>query len=518
MFEVAAMGAILLAVGLVVTCFWTARRDRSAADRPTTATSGEDLQQLIEFMPQAAWVTDGRGRLLSVSPRWYDWTGMTPVEARTHAWTHAIHPDEHERVLEEWNKARRTGSPYDVRFRIRLRNGKSRWIRSRAYPRYDAAQRIERWYGLMEDIDDQVAAEQQALQTSSLLELIGLSTEGIIWAKDREGRMLYINRALEELAGVKLGDVLGKTDPQWNPHADQAQAFQAADQRVLDSGEGDDVLEEFTGADGKLHLYRSIRSPLRDRQNNVIGVVGVATDVTEQREAQLREQLLARELDHRAKNMLTVVQSVVALTRATGVEDFKHAVTGRIQAMGHAHSMLAASRWDGADLRRLVEEELAPFQSADGQRLTIDGPPVLLRPAAAQSIALVLHELATNAVKYGALSRADGTLGVQWLETRCEEDGAPCLELQWREELPGGGDLRVRPPTRTGFGSRLIQSSIERQLGGRLDTEWRDRGLQVTLEIPLERTLGSPPLPPRSADPHAAKPAATRRRTRRRAA
>lgn len=326
------------------------------------------------------------------------------------------------------------------------------------------------------------SAPSSMQQTAGLLELMGSSTDSIIWAKDRHGRMLYINGALERLAGVSMRDVAGKLDAEWNPNPEDAAAFSAADKRVLDSGTADETEESFTGADGVTRHYRTNRSPLRDDNGAVIGSVGVATDVTRQHEEEQRERLLTRELDHRAKNLLAVVQSVITLTSADDVAGFKAAVEGRIQALGRAHSMLAASRWEGADLDRVLSEELAAYRSRDGERVRLAGPQLLLKPSAAQALALVIHELATNAAKYGALSAPEGRLRVSWLV-----DGAR-LVLTWEES--GGPPLAPPAPQgRVGFGSRLIRGSIERQLGGTLELDWAFPGLTARMEVALERTL-----------------------------
>jgi PAS domain S-box-containing protein len=302
---------------------------------------------------------------------------------------------------------------------------------------------------------------------------------------------------LERLAGISLADVLGKTDSEWNPNKAEAEAFSEADRRVLDSGIADDREESFTGANGELRHYRSLRSPLRDSKGKVIGTVGVATDITAHHEAEQRERLLTRELDHRAKNLLSVVQSVVTLTRAGTAPEFKQAVEGRIHALGRAHSMLAASRWEGADLHRIVSEELAPYASGGPDRVLVEGPPLVLRPTTAQSLALVMHELATNAAKYGALSTDGGRLEVSW-DVGSTPAGTSALDVTWTER--GGPPVSPRTErSRSGFGTRLLRGSIERQLGGSLDLAWPPEGLVARIQIPLERTLA--PQPPHPAEP-----------------
>src|SRR6266436_367532 len=143
-----------------------------------------------------------------------------------------------------------------------------------------------------------------------------------------------------------------------------------------------------------------------DATDNVVRISGVTVDITDRKLAEERQVLLAREVDHRARNALAVVQSIVRLTRARGIEDYVVAVEGRIRALSRAHMLLSRSRWEGADLHKLVAEELAPYRTGEAESVAAIGPQVVLQPATAQALALALHELATNAAKYGALSTA----------------------------------------------------------------------------------------------------------------
>jgi PAS domain S-box-containing protein len=450
------------------------------------AEADENYRELVDLPAQATFIADADGKLLHISKRWQEWTGLNFAAAARKDWIEAIHPDDRQACAEGWAASLRTEGDFDHLYRLRTRRGEYRWFRARAFPQRNAAGAITRWIGAVEDVHEARLAEEQLRHTARLLEMIGSSTESLIWAKDRDSRMLYVNRALEQLAGITLADVLGKTDAEWNPDKEGAAALREADLRVLESGRVEDIEEVFTGADGERRLYRSIKSPLRDGAGTVIGSVGVATDITERLEAAQREMLLARELDHRAKNLLAVVHSVVGLTRADTLPEFKAAVEGRIQALGRAHSMLSASRWEGAGLERVLGEELAPYRAGE-DRVKLSGPALMLRPAAAQSLALVFHELATNAAKYGALSVEGGALDVRWA-VRQHEALSPMLELVWTE----AGGPPVNPEAgsrRSGFGSRLIRSSIERQLGGSIQQDWREGGLTVTMSVALDRSL-----------------------------
>jgi PAS domain S-box-containing protein len=211
-----------------------------------------------------------------------------------------------------------------------------------------------------------------------------------------------------------------------------------------------------------------------DATDHVVRISGVTVDITQRKEAEEQQELLAREVDHRARNALALVQSIVRLTRADSIKPYIHAVDGRIAALARAHTLLAQSRWQGADLARLVEEELAPYRTGNAERITADGADVSLEPRTAQTLALAVHELSTNAAKYGALSTIAGCLKLTWeLQPRH-------LVLHWTES----GGPTVAPPASSGFGIRVISASIERQLEGEVRFEWNPQGLHCTLAVP----------------------------------
>lgn len=197
----------------------------------------------------------------------------------------------------------------------------------------------------------------------------------------------------------------------------------------------------------------------------------VAQRTAELEAAIAHQELLAREVDHRARNTLAVIQAIVSMTPSSSSVEFARAVEGRIRAMGRAHTLLSQSRWQGADLARLVDEELDPYRGEG--RVAAEGAAVLIKPSVAQNLALAIHELATNAAKYGALSAARGRLNISWTLSGDQ------LTLHWTER---NGPL-VNKPERSGFGTKVIASSIK-ALEGELDYDWRSGGLQCTLRLP----------------------------------
>ncbi len=204
---------------------------------------------------------------------------------------------------------------------------------------------------------------------------------------------------------------------------------------------------------------------------------GVTIDITDRKQAETMQVLLAREVDHRARNALAVVQAIIRLARADSQEAYVAAVDGRVRALAHTHDLLSKSRWQGADVRTLVMDEMAPY--AQSGRISTSGPSTILPAEKAQTVGLALHELATNAAKYGALSSADGRVTVSW-----SIEGST-LHFTWEES----GGPKVEPPQRSGFGTKIIQASLNEQKGDAVRFEWKPDGLKCTIRVECGDTV-----------------------------
>ncbi|HEU5018949.1 MAG TPA: response regulator [Pseudolabrys sp.] len=227
---------------------------------------------------------------------------------------------------------------------------------------------------------------------------------------------------------------------------------------------------------GDLRWCIGVAAASFDNDGGLMRLSGVTVDITERKRAEERQMLLAEEVDHRARNVVAVIQAIMRLTRARSIAEYVATLDGRIRALSTAHKLLATSRWQGADLRRLVQEEVAPYLVPGNERAEINGADLLLPPAIAQTIALALHELVTNAAKYGALSVEAGRVEIDWKVQPGQ------LDLSWTE-LHGP---RIRAPRRSGYGTRVIRGGIESQLGGQACFEWHPDGLRCKLAVPLQ--------------------------------
>jgi two-component sensor histidine kinase/PAS domain-containing protein len=217
----------------------------------------------------------------------------------------------------------------------------------------------------------------------------------------------------------------------------------------------------------------------KDAAGRVARIRGTTMDITERKEAEDRQTLLAREVDHRTKNALAVVHAIVSLTRADGIQQFTASVEGRIGALARAHGLLSDSRWRGAKIADLIQGELAPLRAAGPERIRMSGRGLTLHPSAVQALALTVHELGANAIRHGALSAPSGSIHVAWEQHGDEfaiqwtECGAPCLPSRVQ-----GGSVQE------GLGLRIIRASVETQLHGSIAFDWRREGLCCTIRVP----------------------------------
>lgn len=332
------------------------------------------------------------------------------------------------------------------------------------------------FYAAIQDVTSYRKIESELREISARLDAILDNTTMSVFLMDEQQHCVFMNKAAEALTGFSFAEVTGRplhdvihhTHPDGSPFPlEDCPIDRSFPEKVGTQGE-----EVFVHKDGSFYPVAFTASPVQDNEANVVGTVIEARDISEEKRNETARNLLMREVDHRARNVLAVVHSLAQLTRADDLESYKTILAGRINALARAQTSLASRRWEGGRLEDVVREELEALCPRDS--IDVQGPEVGLSPEQVQPVSMLMHEMATNANKYGACSRVGGKVSVSWTL----EDGQ--VTLVWRET----GGPPVAPPTREGFGS-VLKAGVVGQIKGAIKRTWDPAGLIVEVTFPL---------------------------------
>lgn len=415
--------------------------------------------------------------------------GFGPDEPVTLDMVMAVtHPEDLPRTQAQSARARdpavRDAAPYE--YRVVRPDGGQRWVLAHGRAVFEDSSGTSvatRYVGTILDITERKQAEQAHLASEQRLALALQAGRMAIWEVDDDDN-LKVSPELARMLGLapertslKLAELAANFRPE------DLKAIAAASERARALKEPFFQVEFlYRLPDGESRWFESRAEALGRGPDGSAGAIGVVMDITERKQAEERTVLLAHEVDHRARNLMSVIQGTVRLSRADSAQELREGLSGRINALARAHQLLAESRWRGADLRRLIQEELLPFCLGDERRCEISGAEVALPASGAQALAMAVHELATNAAKYGALSIAGGVVAVDW---SVDEDR---LTIRWRER----GGPAVSPPSTQGFGTTLLSRALAGVPGGKTQLDWRPNGLQADLELRLQPAPEAP--------------------------
>jgi PAS domain S-box-containing protein len=334
---------------------------------------------------------------------------------------------------------------------------------------------------LFDDITERRRTEAAIRETEERFRNMADHAPVLMWVTEADGSCTYLNRAWYEFTGQTEEEALGygwleATHPEDRPEAERV--FLDANARQAPFR----VEYRLRRADGAYRWAIDAAAPRFAKDGHFLGYIGSVVDIHDRRMVEERQQLLIHELNHRVKNTLATVQSLASQTlrNASTPADAKEAIEGRLLALSRAHDVLTREQWEGADLYEIVEQAVAPYASRGEDRLHIRGARVRLSPRMALSLAMALQELATNAVKYGALSNEHGEIRIGWLLDHTQDPVR--LLLRW-EEI---GGPPVHTPSRRGFGSRLIERSLASELNGTARIDFAPKGVVCTVDAALE--------------------------------
>lgn len=422
---------------------------------------------LADNMSEAFCLLDHEFRILRVNREAVLLDGRTADQliGRTH-WD--VWPGSVGSVLEVNYRHAMKGEP--VTFEHRYQSGaQDVWLSLKAVP---CAEGLALFY---QNIGDSRRTADRFAELNRRLNAVLNNASVAIVLMDEHQQCAYMNAAAEQLTGYTLAETQGRpwhdvvhhTRPDGSHYPlEECPIDRAFPERAHMRGE-----EVFVHKDGHFYTVGFTASPILDETSRTVGTIIEVRDISADKAATAAHELLMREVDHRARNALTVVQSILRLTHAPDIATFKQIVSGRVDALARSQGTLAAQKWEGASLGALIGEELSAL--APAARFSTEGPEVKIQPQHAQPLEMLIHELVTNAIKHGSLSDPDGDVRVSWTAHRD-------LTITWQER---GGPVLNGPPSRTGFGSKLIAQLIA-QTGGTVAHEWRSEGLLVQLTIP----------------------------------
>ncbi len=285
------------------------------------------------------------------------------------------------------------------------------------------------------------------------------------------------------ILGRSIEDTLGCTDDEILP-PDAGANVSAMKREVLANGQPKRV--EFALADGPGARWQDVHvEPLRDDAGSIIGLICASIDVTERKESEAHLRLLLRELTHRSKNLLAVIQAMARQTaRHVGsVEGFLDQFGSRLQALAASHDLLVRESWHGASLREIISSQLGTYIEGDSGQVALNGPEVELKPEAAQNLGLALHELVINAAKFGALSIPGGRVSIDWGHADSGETNA--IEIDWCEQF----GPKVIPRRKRGFGSLVIERNLARALDAEVILDFDRDGVRCRIVIPARQVV-----------------------------
>ena len=462
---------------------------RAAAERQASV----ERQAILDTMAQGVSAFDAAGRVLYRNAAARQILGLED-DAQIPSYVGGEHPLSARRMdgsflsREEHPAAHalrgRSVRGVDLRMR-RLGDGRAFICRYDAEPLRDADGAVTGAILTFQDITEQVEAAAALRQREELLRLAQEAGRIGSFSWDVASGHVIVSGTFAAIYG-RPDAALGGPRIAWidQVHPEDRAVYDRKRAEAFERRE-----EEFLGEfrilrpDGEQRWISSQSRAEYDAEGRPLRVVGVQVDVTERKEAEERQGLLVAELDHRVRNVLAVVQAMAQQTVRSDPAEAA-AFAGRLAALARAHGLAASGNWGGVGLRAVLDAALAPHADVP-ERVALEGRDLMLTPRAAQTLSLAFHELATNAAKYGALAARAGRLQVRWAAT--PEDASRLL-LDWRES----GGPAVEPPSRRGFGSELVQRSLEHELCGRVVLEFPPTGLVARLELPLAELVGRP--------------------------
>lgn len=437
----------------------------------------DHFRSVADDAPSMMWITDASGYCTYLNRRWYEFTGQVEEEALGLGWTQATHPDDQQRATDVFMAANAVQAPFSVEYRLRRADGVYRLAIDKAEPRFGVNGEYLGYVGSVFDIGEREEFEDALRESEANYRYAAELNPQTAWTAAPDGKL---DRVAERWRAWTGGSGLGAS---WGEamHPDDLQRSIDAWTHSVTTGEPYDIEHRVRMLSGPFRWMHSRAYPRRNEQGTIVRWYGSTEDVHERKLGEEHLRLLINELNHRVKNSLATVQAIAAQTFkfAETFEQSKKDFSGRLVSLAQAHDVLTDTNWSGASMREIVDRTVGPHGRSSGDRFRLEGPDVMLDPKSALAISMALHELCTNAVKYGSLSVETGYVEVVWKVPTSAE--GRMLSLVWKEV----GGPTVSMPVRKGFGSRLIERGLASELGGDVRIDYDPAGVVCTIDAPL---------------------------------
>ncbi|MFN3618982.1 PAS domain-containing protein [Sphingorhabdus sp.] len=441
-----------------------------------------DYRLMADAIPALCWIARADGYIYWYNRRWYDYCGSTPNALEGWGWQSVHDPLELPKVIENWNRAIQQGEAFEMTFPLRGADGLFRQFLTRIVPVLGQNGDIVRWVGTNAEFESENSAKDALAVSEAKFRVLTDALPQMVWSTRPDGFHDYYNARWYEFTGTIPGSTNGDG---WVDmfHADDREVAFARWNHSIATGDDYEIEYRIRHHSGEYRWTLGRALPVRDDSGQILRWIGTCTDIHESKLIAERTELMSKELSHRIKNIFAVVAGLIGLSSPKDVTTAKFAkqLAGRISALGRAHnfarphSELSDPGRDFGTLHGLLDEILKPYQIEGRQRYDISGADIAVGERSATPIALVVHELATNAMKYGALATTDGRVHI---ETTVRDDE---VVISWTEM---GGPPVDSAPDSCGFGTQLSEIGITSQLGGQINRLWNTTGLKVVMTVP----------------------------------
>ena len=413
--------------------------------------------------------------------------GEYPNDDKTfEGWLSIVIPEDVLLVETAWRDVLR-GNSYEIDFRV-IQGGQIRWLRERAEPERGEAGDVIGAFGTLQDVTEKKKTVAALRASEERLRLALDAADMGVWEWNLQTGEFTWNKQTFRLLGYEPDAVVPSFD-KWAQRIHPEDLPRLLDQAERMKNEPQEAYSQYRvyGRDNEVRWPETRGRYECDADGQPRRYYGVLTDITERKRAEERDRILTAEVNHRAKNLLAVVQAVALQTaKSANPKEFAQDFNERLAGLAASHDLLVQSEWRGVEIEALTRAQLAHFHSLIGLRIFLDGPSVLLKAAVSQTIGMAIHELGTNASKYGALSSPDGTVHVSWAIK--DDVGAPRFEIKWLEQ----NGPAITAPSRRGFGQTLLIDMVEYSLDARAALSYQPSGLTWRMTAPIDQIIQTP--------------------------